>query len=143
VAESKSKNGRRKKSSGSSRSGSSGSSRRRSSSSSQKRSSSGSSRSSSSGRSNGRSQSDRSPREVVGEAIKQVYQLIGKPIESVTGMEKDGRDWTVTLEVLELSRIPSTTDVLGSYEVSLDKDGELTGIQRTRRYPRAESGGND
>jgi len=75
---------------------------------------------------------------VVGEAIKQVYQLIGKPIESVTGMEKDGRDWTVTLEVLELSRIPSTTDVLGSYEVSLDKDGELTGIQRTRRYPRAE-----
>ena len=80
---------------------------------------------------------------MVGEAIKQVYQLIGKPIESVTGMEKDVRDWTVTLEVLELSRIPSTTDVLGSYEVSLDKDGELTGIQRTRRYPRAEAGGND
>jgi hypothetical protein len=80
---------------------------------------------------------------VVGEAIKQVHQLIGKPIESVTGMEKDGRDWTVTLEVLELSRIPSTTDVLGSYEVTMDGNGELTGIQRTRRYPRAESGGND
>jgi hypothetical protein len=126
VAESKSKNGRRKRSS-----------------SSRKRSSGGSSRSSSSGRSNGRKKSDRSPRDVVGEAIKQVHQLIGKPIESVTGMEKDGRDWTVTLEVLELSRIPSTTDVLGSYEVTLDKDGELTGIQRTRRYPRAEAGGND
>ena len=79
----------------------------------------------------------------MGEAIKQVHQLIGKPIESVTGMEKDGREWTVTLEVLELSRIPSTTDVLGSYEVTLDKDGELTGVQRTRRYPRAEAGGSD
>jgi hypothetical protein len=136
VAESKSKNGRRKKSS---RSGSSGSSRGGSSSSSRKSSSSGSSGK----RSNGRSRNDRSPREVVGEAIKQVHQLIGKPIESVTGMEKDGSDWTVTLEVLELSRIPSTTDVLGSYEVTLDKDGELTGVQRTRRYPRAEAGGND
>jgi hypothetical protein len=78
----------------------------------------------------------------VGEAIKQVHQLIGKPIESVTGMEKDGNDWTVTLEVLELSRIQNTTDVLGSYEVTLDKDGELTGIQRTRRYPRSEAGGD-
>jgi len=145
VAESKSKNGRRKRSSGSSRKRSSGSSRSKSSSSSRKSSSgtrsSGSSRSrSSNGR---RSRKDQSPREVVGEAIKQVHQLIGKPIESVTGMEKDGSDWTVTLEVLELSRIPSTTDVLGSYEVTLDKDGELTGVQRTRRYPRAEAGGND
>jgi hypothetical protein len=162
VAESKSKNGRRRRSSGSSRSKSSsssgsgskssGSSRSKSSGSSRSKSSgssrsksSGSSRSgsSSSGRSNGRSRKDRSAREAVGEAIKQVHQLIGKPIESVTGMEKDGSDWTVTLEVLELSRIPSTTDVLGSYEVTLDKDGELTGVQRTRRYPRAESGGND
>jgi hypothetical protein len=125
MAESKSGNGRRKRSSGSS----------------SKKSSSSSSGSSSSG--NGRSRKDRSAREVVGEAIKQVHQLIGKPIESVTGMEKDGRDWTVTLEVLELSRIPSTTDVLGSYEVTLDKDGDLTGVQRTRRYPRAEAGGSD
>jgi hypothetical protein len=125
MAESKSGNGRRKRSSGSSSKKSSSSS-------------SGSSRSN-----NGRSRKDRSAREVVGEAIKQVHQLIGKPIESVTGMEKDGRDWTVTLEVLELSRIPSTTDVLGSYEVTLDKDGDLTGVQRTRRYPRAEAGGSD
>ena len=158
MAESKSKNGRRRRSSGSSRSKSSGSSSSKSSGSS--RSQSGSSRSGSSGSSrkssssgssgssrntgsNGRRRNDRSPREAVGEAIKQVHQLIGKPIESVTGMEKDGSDWTVTLEVLELSRIPSTTDVLGSYEVTLDKDGELTGVQRTRRYPRAESGGSD
>jgi hypothetical protein len=122
VAESKSKGGR-KRSSGSSRKSSSGSSR----------SSSGSSKS------NGRSRKDRSARDVVGEAIKQVHELIGKPIESVTGMEKNGSDWTVTLEVLELSRIPNTTDVLGSYEVTLDRNGDLTGIHRTRRYPRAEA----
>ena len=46
----------------------------------------------------------------------------------------------VTLEVLELQRVPSTTDVIGKYEVTLDKDGEVTGLQRTRRFTRAESG---
>lgn len=73
-------------------------------------------------------------------AVEQVAELIEHQIEAVTGLEKEGDEWTVTLEVLELQRIPSTTDVLGSYEVKLDKDGELTGLQRTRRYPRAEAG---
>ena len=73
-------------------------------------------------------------------AAKQMQELIGRPVESVTGMEKNGSEWTVTLEVLELERVPTTTDVLGKYEVTLDKNGELTGAQRTRRYPRAEAG---
>jgi hypothetical protein len=73
-------------------------------------------------------------------AVEQVQELIGRRVESVTGMEKNGNEWTVTLEVLELERVPATTDVLGKYEVTLDKDGELTGAQRTRRYPRAEAG---
>jgi Gas vesicle synthesis protein GvpO len=79
-------------------------------------------------------------RDVAQRAVEQVAELIEHRIEAVTGLEKDGSEWTVTLEVLELERIPSTTDVLGRYEVKLDKDGELTGLQRTRRYPRAEAG---
>jgi hypothetical protein len=82
----------------------------------------------------------RSPREIAMSAVEQAQQLIGRPIESITGMEKDGDGWTVTVEVLELERVPTTTDVLGKYEVTLDKNGELTGTQRTRRYPRAEAG---
>jgi hypothetical protein len=114
------------------------SSSRRSSSNSKSRSSSNSkSRSSSSSKNR---QNDRSPREIAISAVEQVHDLIGRPVESVTGMEKHGNEWTVTLEVLELERVPSTTDVLGKYEVTLDKDGELTGAQRTRRYPRAEAG---
>jgi hypothetical protein len=65
---------------------------------------------------------------------------MNRPIEAVTGLEKDGDEWTVTLEVLELERVPSTTDVIGKYEVTLDKDGEMTGLERTRRFPRAEAG---
>ena len=96
-------------------------------------------RSSGSNRGNN-SRDDRSPREIVAGAIQQVQELIGRPIEGVTGMEKDGSEWRVTLEVVELERIPNTTDVLGQYEITLDKDGEVTGAQRTRRYHRAEAG---
>jgi hypothetical protein len=124
-----------------------GSSRRSSSSSKSRSSSSSKSQGKSSSSKNQRKSSSsqnqgnhRSPREIAISAVEQVHDLIGRPVESVTGMEKNGNEWTVTLEVLELERVPSTTDVLGKYEVTLDKDGELTGAQRTRRYPRAEAG---
>lgn len=81
-----------------------------------------------------------SSRDIAERAVEQMQNLIDRKIEAVTGIAKDGSEWTVTLEVLELERVPSTTDVLGKYEVTLDKDGELTGLQRTRRYPRAEAG---
>jgi hypothetical protein len=80
------------------------------------------------------------PKEIAERAVEQMQELIGRQVESVTGLEKDGDEWTVTLEVLELERIPTTTDVLGSYEVKLDADGDLTGAQRTKRYPRGEAG---
>jgi hypothetical protein len=74
------------------------------------------------------------------EAVDQVQELIGRPVEAVTGMEKDGSAWTVTVEVVELSRIPNTTDVLGSYLVTLDRNGEITAARRMRRYYRSEAG---
>lgn len=80
------------------------------------------------------------PKDIAVRAAEQMQELLGKPVEGVTGLDKDGDDWTVTLEVLELERIPTTTDVLGSYEVTLDAEGELTGAQRTRRYARGEAG---
>ena len=58
----------------------------------------------------------------------------------MTGIEKNGTDWTVTVEVVELERIPNTTDVLGVYEVMVDKNGDLTGTRRTRRFYRSEAG---
>jgi len=80
------------------------------------------------------------PKEIAVRAAEQMQELLGKPVEGVTGLVKDGDEWTVTLEVLEMQRIPNTTDVLGSYEVKLDTDGELTGAERIRRYPRGEAG---
>jgi Gas vesicle synthesis protein GvpO len=80
-----------------------------------------------------------SPPELVGRAREQVEELFGKPVEAVSGFghpEDDGGGWTVTLELLELPRIPDTTSLLGTYEATLDADGNLVDARRVRRYPR-------
>jgi hypothetical protein len=58
----------------------------------------------------------------------------------VLGFEPDdSKGWNVTVQVVELARIPHSTDVLGTYEVSLDKDGELQAYKRRRRYYRNQA----
>ena len=42
--------------------------------------------------------------------------------------------------MLELSRIPNTTDVLATYEVEVDSDGELMEYRRVHRYVRGVPG---
>jgi hypothetical protein len=78
--------------------------------------------------------------QVAGEAARQLLELTGKEPEGVTGLERTDDGWTVQVELLELRRIPSTTDVLASYEVDVDGDGELQGYKRLRRYTRGEAG---
>jgi Gas vesicle synthesis protein GvpO len=78
------------------------------------------------------------PRELLDTAIEQVGDLTGLPVETVTGLDRDGDDvWRVMVEVLEVERVPNTMDVLGSYEVRLSDDGEVLGFNRRRRYHRA------
>jgi hypothetical protein len=80
-----------------------------------------------------------SPPEAVGRARQQMEELFGKPVETVSGFgrpEDNGGGWTVTLELLELPRIPDTTSLLGTYEATLDADGNLLDAHRVRRYPR-------
>jgi hypothetical protein len=83
-----------------------------------------------------------SPPELVGRARDQIQELFGKPVEAVSAFEPsngDGKGWTVTLELLELARIPDTTSLLGTYEATLDADGNLLGAKRVRRYPRNQT----
>jgi len=72
-------------------------------------------------------------------ALATVHELTGYQPEAATGLEWDGESWCVTVDVLELSRIPNTTDVLGQYEVRLDGDGSLRGYRRVRRYRRGDA----
>jgi hypothetical protein len=81
-----------------------------------------------------------SGRDAIERVRRDFPQLLGRPIEQVLGLERDGNDgWNVTVQVVELSRIPPTTDVLGTYAVTLDNDGEVIGYRRQRRFHRNQA----
>jgi hypothetical protein len=40
------------------------------------------------------------------------------------------------MEVVELERIPASTNVIGTYDVVVDRSGELLEFTRTHRYHR-------
>jgi hypothetical protein len=78
---------------------------------------------------------------IAGEAVRQLSELTNRQVEGVTALHKNDDGWQVELEVLELQRIPTTTDVLATYEVSLDSSGEMEGYRRVRRYVRGQAEG--
>ena len=71
-------------------------------------------------------------------ALSTVEELTGYTAEAVTGLEWDDELWQVTVDVLELSRIPNTTDVMGTYAVQLDERGTLRGYRRSGRFVRGQ-----
>ena len=78
--------------------------------------------------------------ELAGLARRKLAEITGLEVESVTAVERnDDGSWVVRVELLELSRIPETDDLLGSYEVDMDESGELRGYRRVRRYARSQA----
>jgi hypothetical protein len=91
-------------------------------------------------RQNGNARRGMSAREAVEHVRGEFPSLLGRPIESVLGVERDDDNgWQVTVQVVELERIPRSTDVLGAYAVAIDDDGELLGYRRRRRYNRSQA----
>jgi hypothetical protein len=72
-------------------------------------------------------------------ALTTVHELTGYEPEAITGLEWDGQFWDVSVDVLELARVPNTTDVLASYVVQLDESGTLRGLKRARRFVRGHA----
>jgi len=69
-----------------------------------------------------------------------VEEMTGKRAETVSGLNRSGDGgWTVRVDVVELTRVPTSTDVLATYEVSLDEGGDLVDFQRTRRFARNQA----
>lgn len=66
-------------------------------------------------------------------------ELSGAEVEAVSGVDRTRDGWRITLEAVELRRIPDSTDVLASYVVELDDDGDLVRYERGRRYARGQS----
>ena len=78
---------------------------------------------------------------IASEAARQLMELSGKQSEGVTSLERTDEGWKIQVEVVELRRIPDTTDVLALYELDVDEQGALEGYRRLRRYTRGAAGG--
>ena len=73
-------------------------------------------------------------------AAGQLLELTGRATEGIIGLEKHDGGWKVQVEVVEVRRIPNTTDVLALYEIDADDKGNLQGYRRIRRYARGVPG---
>jgi Gas vesicle synthesis protein GvpO len=74
-------------------------------------------------------------------AMDTLAELVGCPAERITGIRRNDDGWVVEVEVLEVERVPETSDVLASYGVEIDNDGEIVEFRRLRRYLRAQTEG--
>jgi hypothetical protein len=78
------------------------------------------------------------PRELLELAREQVAGITGHDVETISGFHREKNDgWVVTVEVLEMERVPSTMDLLATYSVKLSEDGDMLGFERGRRYHRS------
>jgi Gas vesicle synthesis protein GvpO len=79
---------------------------------------------------------------IASDAARQLLDLTGREAEGITGVERTEDGWKVQVEVVELRRIPETTDMLALYELEVDSDGDVQGYRRLRRYVRGAAGEN-
>lgn len=78
-------------------------------------------------------------RDAAARAREELPELLGQDVESILGLERNDGGFIVTVSVVELARVPRSTDVLGVYRVALDEDGELNSYERVRRYVRSQA----
>lgn len=83
-----------------------------------------------------RARPTRGPEHAARAACDRLEGLIGHPTEGVSAVRREDDGWCVVVDVLEVPRIPDTTSLLASYEVQLDRAGELLEYRRVRRYRR-------
>ena len=82
-------------------------------------------------------------RKTIDSARQQLEELLERPVESVSSLERTHDGWVAALEVVELKRVPETTDVMASYEMELDGDLNLRRYQQVRRYNRSQANRQD
>ena len=71
-------------------------------------------------------------RESVTKGKEQLQSVLDLDVSSVIGASRREDGWQLMIEFIERKAIPDTQDLLGTYEVFLNEDGDLTGYERVR-----------
>lgn len=68
------------------------------------------------------------------QAKAELVAVTGLDADHVSAVEQKSDGWHVTVDLVELRRIPAATDVLAAYEAVLGPTGTLLSYRRVRRY---------
>lgn len=69
--------------------------------------------------------------EIVEKAKEQLAEATKLPVNTVVAVSREKeKGWKVSIELVEMKRIPDAMDSLGLYEVYLDEKGELQTFRR-------------
>jgi len=77
--------------------------------------------------------------EIVTKAREEFINLGKKSTDGVTGLSKTEEGWSILMETVERKAIPDTMDVLGLYDIRLDNEGNLLGMDRKKLRKRGET----
>lgn len=77
-------------------------------------------------------------RDLLESAKTQLAEATGLKPVTVSGVFKDEKGWHIRVDMLEMTRIPTATDVLGDYEILLGEDGGMLRFGRKRTRLRGE-----
>ena len=77
---------------------------------------------------------------VITRARDELSALTGYKVDSVSGFERTDDGWRLTVTVVELRRIPASTDILATYEATLNEAGDIINYHRGSRYSRNQTG---
>lgn len=59
------------------------------------------------------------------------------PVAAVGGF-KDDEGWHISVDALEMARLPESTDIIGTYVVTLDPEGNMVKFEKKRARLRGE-----
>jgi Gas vesicle synthesis protein GvpO len=71
-------------------------------------------------------------------AKKEIATLTGLEVDTISAVTREEDRWHVTLDMVELRKIPNTQDMLATYEVELSANdhNSLLSYRRSGRYRR-------
>ena len=72
-------------------------------------------------------------------AKEQLAEVTGFSPEAAVGGSKDEEGWHISVDVLEMVRLPESTDIIGTYVVTLDPEGNMVKFLKKRVRQRSES----
>lgn len=74
--------------------------------------------------------------EMAERAKQQLAEVTGfKPV-AVVASHRDAKGWHLSVDMLEMARLPDSTDLLGTYEVDLDEEGNMLRFEKKRTHLR-------